>query len=378
MSGLFRAPSLDEHLAKLPKLPTDPVRIATVLVERGLLTTFQAKMLLAGKIRCFRLGSYVVRDKLGSGAMGTVFLAEHDPSRQFVALKVFHPTAKGGARLITDQFLQEVCAAITLDHPNIVRIHDVVEEGNTQYLVMEYVEGVSLDALLKRGGPIPPSQAVAYIARAATGLQYAYENGFVHGAIKPGNLILSPTGAVKILDMGLAQAAVRERHERNEQLAPGAIPGTVDFVSPEQALGAANIDIRSDVYSLGATFFALVRGHTLFQGNATQKLAQLRSREAPDLAHLDPTFPPKLAAIVAKMLARKPQDRYQTPAEVLAALDPWPPQDERARVGAGAGGADPVATPTPVGQSRWGFREPGSPTHPGSSGGSRYHADTFS
>jgi serine/threonine protein kinase len=344
MSGIFQTPSLDERLAELPNLPTDPVRLAAVLVERGLLTRFQAKLLLAGKFKGFRLGQYVIRDKLGSGGMGTVFLAEHDTLCRSVALKVLNPTAMGDAKLNVERFLREARAAAALDHPNIVRIHDVAQQGNVRYLVMEYVDGVTLDALLTSNGPLPPSRAVAYIAQAAAGLQQAHEKGFVHRDIKPANLILAKDGVVKILDMGLARSASNDNDRLTDRLDKGAVFGTLDYVSPEQALCSPEVDIRSDVYSLGVTFFTLVRGHTPFEGNATQKLAQLVSREPPDLASLDATFPPKLAAIVAKMLAKKPKDRYQTPAELIAALAPWLSQDESVKVAVGLNGTDPVTT----------------------------------
>jgi hypothetical protein len=209
---------------------------------------------------------------------------------------------------------------------------------------MEYVEGTTLDALLTSGGPVTPSRAVAYIAQAAAGLQHAYEKGFVHRDIKPANLILTRDGVVKILDMGLARSSTQEHDKLTQQLDQGTVLGTVDFVSPEQALGVAEIDIRSDIYSLGATFFTLVRGQPPFEGNSTQKLAQLQSREAPDLAELDATFPPQLAAVVAMMLAKKPRDRFQTPADVIDALAPWLSRDEGVKVVAGLSGADPVAT----------------------------------
>jgi serine/threonine protein kinase len=343
-SGIFQNPSLDERLAELPNLPTDPARIAAVLVERGLLTQFQAKLLLAGKFRGFRLGQYVIRDKLGSGGMGTVYLAEHDALCRSVAIKVLHATSTGDAQLTIERFLREARAAAALDHPNIVRIHDVAQHGNIRYLVMEYVDGVTLEDLIARDGPMDSSRAVAYVAQAASGLQQAHEKGFVHRDIKPANLILGKDGVVKILDMGLARSSTSENDKLTDRLDKGAVLGTIDFISPEQAMCAPEIDIRSDIYSLGVTFFTLVRGHTLFEGNATQKLAQLMSRQPPDLADLDATFPPKLATIVAKMLAKKPQDRYQTPAELIAALTPWLSHYDSVRVAVGLSGTEPVST----------------------------------
>src|SRR5262249_24081059 len=164
--------------------------------------------------------------------------------------------------------------------------------------------------------------ATDYIAQAAAGLQHAHERNFVHRDIKPGNLILDKSGTVKILDMGLARSA--DAQDRlTERLDNGAVVGTADFIAPEQALNQPNIDGRADIYSLGATFFALLVGKPPFEGNTTQKLLQHQLRSTPKVAWVDSALPKGLSAVVARMLAKKPADRYQIPAEVIAALSPW-------------------------------------------------------
>jgi serine/threonine protein kinase len=205
---------------------------------------------------------------------------------------------------------------------------------------MEYVDGQTLDKLLARGGGIAPSLAVGYIAQAAAGLQHAHEKGFVHRDIKPANLILGADGTVKLLDMGLARSLTSAADNITEMLDKGAAVGTADFIAPEQALGDVQVDIRADIYSLGATFFALVAGKPPFRGSTSQKLAQHQMKPAPDLAAQDRTFPPELALVVSKMLAKKPEERYQTPADVIAALAPWLSDDGEHKVVVGLSGTD--------------------------------------
>src|SRR5579883_699434 len=273
--------------------------------------------------------------------MGAVYLAEHETLRRRVALKVLTPpNGDANGKLTVERFLREARAAAALDHPNIVRIHDVAQQADVHYLVMEYVEGQTLDQMLEAGGPVTPSRAVGYVAQAAAGLQHAHEKGFVHRDIKPANLIVAKDGTVKILDMGLARSFTAERDKLTEVMDQGAIIGTADFIAPEQAMNAPHIDIRADVYSLGATFFALVTGKPPFAGNTTQKLIQHQMKEAPDLTVLDKTFPPELAGVVAKMLQKKPEKRYQTPAEVITALAPWLSDDGGTKVMAGLSGTD--------------------------------------
>jgi hypothetical protein len=334
-SGIVPEKQLTEFLGGLDDPPQDPVRLAAVLVKRGVVTNFQAKLLLAGKYRGFRIGQYVIRDQLGQGGMGAVYLAEHETLRRRVALKVLSKADAAGPAGV-ERFMREARSAAALDHPNIVRLFDVGRQGSLHYLVMEYVDGQTLEQVLTRG-PIPCGRAAEYIAQAAAGLQHAYEKGFVHRDIKPANLMLARNGTIKILDMGLARSY--DGGDRlTELLDQGVILGTADFISPEQAINSPDVDTRSDVYSLGATFYALVTGRPPFEGNTTQKLLQHQMREAPLLNELDPTFPDGLADVVAVMMAKRPEDRFQTPAEVIAALAPWVPNS--AQVVAGLSGTD--------------------------------------
>ncbi|QEL13818.1 serine/threonine-protein kinase [Limnoglobus roseus] len=340
-SGIYAPQQLDDRLKGVPNLPADANQSAAVLVQQGMLTRFQAKLLLTGRYRGFKLGSYILREQIGQGGMGAVYLAEHATLQRKVALKVLPPVAKdGNARLNVERFLREARSVAALDHPNIVRIHDVGQQGEVHYLVMEYVDGQSLEDMLKKGGPIPASRAVEFIAQAAAGLQHAHEKKFIHRDIKPANLMLAKDGTVKLLDLGLARSSSDERDKLTEKMDEGAIVGTADFISPEQALNHPSIDIRSDIYSLGATFFALVTGTPPFAGNTTQKLMQHQMKDAPSLTTIDRTFPPELGKVVAKMLQKKPEKRFQSPAEVIQAVAAWLPNAGAQRMVVSLSGTD--------------------------------------
>jgi len=307
----------------LAALPPEPQKAAAVLVAKGVVTRFQALQLLQGRHKGFKLGPYVVLDQIGRGGMGVVYLAEHQDLHRKVAIKVLVVGKDDDARLAAERFLREARAAAALDHPNIVRIFDVSRHNDVPYLVMEFVEGETLQHTLDRKGRLGLAAAADVVAQAAAGLQHAHEKGFIHRDIKPGNLMRDRAGLVKILDMGLARRTTGTTDRLTEKLDAGAVVGTADFIAPEQALNAPHVDLRGDVYSLGATFFALVTGKAPFDGNTTQKLLQHQLAPAPALTKLVPAVPPGLAAVAAKMLEKKPADRYQTPGDVIAALAPW-------------------------------------------------------
>ncbi len=312
-----------QKLAQAAKmtLPADPQKAAAALVSNGIITRFQAQQLLAGRHKGFRLGSYAILDLLGRGGMGAVYLAEHLGLHRKVALKVLIPGKDDDQKAAVEAFQREARAVAALDHPNIVRIFDVSSHNDTPYLVMEYVEGESLQQVLERSGPIAFPAATEYIAQVAAGLQHAHERGFVHRDIKPANLMRERNGVIKILDMGLARAATTKENAA-EHGKSGEVAGTADFIAPEQGMNLL-MDSRADIYALGATLFALIIGKPPFEGNTTQKLLQHQLKTPPTLTSMSPSVPMELSAVVAKMLEKKPDDRYQTPAEVIAALAPW-------------------------------------------------------
>jgi WD40 repeat protein len=242
--------------------------------------------------------------------------------RRRVALKVL-PAEVVNEPGVLERFRREARAVAALDHPNIVRAFDFRQEGALHFLVMEYVEGASLQELVNRQGPLPIAQACAYIQQAALGLQHAHEAGLVHRDIKPANLLVDRAGVVKILDLGLARYGP-EGESLTKKFDEGAVRGTADYIAPEQALNLHNVDGRADVYSLGATLYALLAGQPPFhEGTVAQKLLWHQMLEPTSLRELRPQVPEELAEVVAGMMAKDPADRFQSPVEVIEALQPW-------------------------------------------------------
>lgn len=265
---------------------------------------------------------YRIVKPLGEGGMGVVYQAEHRVMERTVALKVIasrlvsHPGA-------VERFHQEVKAAARLSHRNIVTAHDAEQIGNLHFLVMEFVEGESLNALVARQGRLPIKRACYYIWQAALGLGHAHENGMVHRDIKPQNLMLTPQGVVKILDFGLARLAAQEGMDDDKTglTAVGIAVGTPDYMAPEQARDSRSVDARADIYSLGATFYFLLTGQTLFPvGSALEKVLAHIERKPRPATDLRPDIPPEVANILNRMLEKNPANRYQTPGEVAEDL----------------------------------------------------------
>jgi serine/threonine protein kinase len=346
-----------DQLRARAALPTDPKKMAGLLIHNGFLTYFQAEQFLQGKWKRFTVGKYKILERIGSGGMGQVFLCEHKMMRRRVAVKVL-PTARAGDSSALGRFQREARAVAALDHPNIVRAYDIDQDGNLHFLVMEYVDGSSLQEMVKKGGPMDPLRACHYIRQSAIGLQHAYDAArLIHRDIKPGNILVDRQGVVKILDMGLA----RFSHDEEDQLTKKhdeTVLGTADYLAPEQAMDSHAVDIRADIYSLGATFYFLLTGQPPFpEGSVAQKLIWHQTKEPRPIRELRPAAPPALVALICKMTAKKPEDRFQMPADVAEALVPWtqtpippPPEHEM-----------PHLSPAALG--------PGTGTGPGASNG---------
>ena len=260
--------------------------------------------------------------KIGEGGMGEVYLAEHRVMERQVALKVIRPALLNDAATV-QRFRAEVKAAARLSHPNIVTAYDAEQSGDLHLLVLEYVEGISLIDYLKQKGPLPIEEACHFIRQAALGLQHAHEMGMVHRDIKPQNLMLTPKGQVKILDFGLARLTTTQP-AATPLTVVGTFMGTPDYISPEQVLDCSKADIRSDIYSLGCTFYNLLTGQPPFVESTTMLLVQAHIGQQPEpVTQFRPQAPAALADILAKMLAKQPGERYQTPMEVARALAPF-------------------------------------------------------
>ncbi|MBX7103127.1 MAG: protein kinase [Gemmataceae bacterium] len=299
-----------------------PTRFAGQLVRDGLLTHFQAEQLLAGKWKRFSIGKYRVLERLGSGGMGQVFLCEHKLMRRRVAVKVL-PSAKAEDPAALERFYREARAVAALDHPNLVRAFDIDQDDQLHFLVMEYVDGASLQEIIKKSGPMDPTRAAHYMHQAAVGLDYANQvAGLVHRDIKPGNILIDRTGVVKILDMGLARFFNDETDVLTRKYDESVL-GTADYLSPEQAIDSHSVDIRADIYSLGATFYFVLAGQPPFpDGTVAQKLIWHQSKAPRPLADIRPGLPPELVRIVERMLRKDKSERYLTPAELADELVP--------------------------------------------------------
>jgi tRNA A-37 threonylcarbamoyl transferase component Bud32 len=272
-----------------------------------------------------RLGQYELLERLGAGAMGQVFKARHPLMGRVVAVKVLRPHCLRHPEA-APRFVREIRALARLDHPNIVRAHDAGQAGATLFLVMEYVEGVTLDRLVRERGPLPLAQACDYVRQAALGLQHAFEHGMVHRDVKPANLILTPAGQVKVLDLGLA--LLREGPcAAARQTVAGQVLGTLEYMAPEHGADARGVDIRADVYSLGCTLYDLLAGRPPFSGPGYASIPRLLKAHAeapvPPIRQYRPDVPDGLVAVLERMLAKDPARRYATPAEVAEALRPF-------------------------------------------------------
>lgn len=327
-SGLVdadRFAKLRKEIDKQGAKADDPRPIAEALVRDRALTSWQAENLLRGKRRGFVIDKYRLLSPLGRGGMNAVYLAEHSLMRRRCAIKIL-PEKELGEQATVERFHREARAVALLDHTNIVRAYDFgkVVDGNRpiHFFAMELVVGESLEERVTREGPLPPVEAANFIRQVADGLAHAHAAGIVHRDIKPGNLLVDRDGVVKILDLGLAKFFGDEPVQKAE--GGQQVFGTVDFLSPEQALNSQTADARSDIYSLGCTLYFLLVGHAPFpEGTLTQRLVGHVSQKPVPIAEKRPDVPADLAAIVDRMMAKKPADRIQTAEEVTELLRQW-------------------------------------------------------
>jgi serine/threonine-protein kinase len=275
-----------------------------------------------GKVKGLVFGDYRVLDKLGQGGMGVVLKAQHQRMDRIVAVKMISGAALKSPDAIK-RFYREVKAAAKLMHPNIVAAHDACEHDGVHYLIMEYAEGKDLGALVKEKGPLPIAQAVDYTIQAARGLQYAHKQSIVHRDIKPANLLVDKEGTVKILDMGLARiAGLADDADVDRLTARGQVMGTCDYMAPEPAMDTHHVDARADIYSLGCTLYRLVAGDAMYKGDTLVKILWAHQQgPIPSLCQARGDVSPQLDSVFQKMVAKKPEDRQQSMAEVIADLE---------------------------------------------------------
>lgn len=329
--------------------PDSPEQLAEFLVRLGKLTPFQAERLLTSQWRSITLGNIVLQEKIGEGGMGEVFRAEHRRMKRLVVVKLL-PKAAMESPILVKRFQREVEVAARLIHPHIVTAYDAGEKRGVHFLVMEYVDGRDLGTLVDRFGPMPLETAISCILQAAQGLQFAHGCGVIHRDVKPGNLLLDRSRTVKILDMGLALLHdYRATNPTEELTETDKIIGTVEYMSPEQAEDSSAVDHRTDIYSLGCTFYRLLTGIPPFhRPTAMNTLMAHRSAPIPSLRAACPEIPRPVDELFQRMVAKRPSDRPQTMQGLIDELEEfldlndfdvgawsWPPQTEELAAGNG-------------------------------------------
>ena len=322
-SGIVADGKLKASLAKLADAAdgskVDTEKLSSHLVDSGLITSWHVDKLLGGKYKGFFLGKFKLLGHLGSGGMSSVYLAQHKVSQQTRAMKVL-PRKRVSDKSYLERFYREGQAAAALNHPNVVRIYDICNEGDTHYMVMEHVKGSDLYEIVKKSGPLAPEVAAEYILQAAAGLQHAHDKGMVHRDIKPANLLRTDEGVVKILDLGLALFQ-QEEEESLTVLHNEKVMGTADYLSPEQAVNSHNVDHRADIYSLGCTLYFLLVGKPPFsEGSLAQRIAMHQTKYPKSLKEVRPEVPDELVAICEKMMLKDPDERYGTSDQVSRAV----------------------------------------------------------
>ena len=368
----FLSSSQGEALNKERSRFVSSVQLCGELVQRGWLTPYQQAQILSGNGEKLIIGSYRVQAPLGEGGMGMVFKAIQPKLDRIVALKVIRPQVLAARPEILSRFHREAKAIAQLNHPNVVILFDADEINGTHFIAMEYVDGQTLEKMVRTQGPMSIRQACEYMRQSALGLQHAYEVGLVHRDIKPSNILVAhksnpgeisktsarlarPSlvtvrdrdrmtqsnssssrmsqgwGQVKVLDMGLARLTDgpegdedRPQHEQTPLTRAGALLGTPDFIAPEQARDARQVDIRADIYSLGCTFYYVLTGKPPFPGGTdVQKLIRHQSEKPYPIEELRPGIPNEVIQILNRMLEKRPDDRYPTPRHLADALDAY-------------------------------------------------------
>ena len=301
-------------------LPPTPPDDKTVISKRpptmdaplpGLATTQHLGKTLIGK----KLEHYELVEFVGGGGMGAVFRANDTRLGRTVAVKVLSRDQTDDETI--RRFRNEAQSAARLDHPNIARVHYVGEENGWNYIVFEFIEGTNLRDVVEDNGPLPLEEALSYTLQVSEALQHASSRDVVHRDIKPSNVLLMESGQVKLVDMGLARLH-QVQSSSDDLTASGVTLGTFDYISPEQARDPRVADVRSDIYSLGCTLYYMLVGQPPFpDGTALQKLLRHNADEPPDVRIFRPELSTKVSALIARMLAKRPAQRFQTPAELI-------------------------------------------------------------
>jgi WD40 repeat protein len=342
---LGEAPGLEEYLGRFPTFAVqleNQIRLHRTVSE-GLHPEpekrIEAPTLPEESVGWPTVPGYQIVEEIARGGMGIVYKAQQRSLQRVVALKVINEGRLGPEEAVK-RFQREALAAARLSHPNIVMVYDAGKVGELHYIAMEYLEGIDLESLVEESGRLAVWQACDYVRQAAWGLQHAFERGMVHRDIKPANLIAIPVEAqpagkgaappagasghlIKVLDMGLARfTEINQPAEWGTMTMAGSLVGTPNFMAPEQALDSHRADVRSDLYSLGCTFYYLLLGKPPYLGRSVMETLDMHRWLSPRLVNrLRPDVPVAVADIIRKLMAKRPEERFQTPAELAGALE---------------------------------------------------------
>ena len=324
-SGLVDQVATDRLVEKVRKqrhgaLPENAKTLASHFTKEGFLTEWHVEKLLGGKYKGFFLGKYKLLGHIGTGGMSSVYLAEHIRMGDKRAIKVLPKSRVKDATYLA-RFQLEAKAIASLSHPNIVLAYDIDNEDDVHYIVMEYVDGLDLQQLVKRDGPIDFSTVADMVAQAARGLEHAHANGVIHRDVKPANLLMDKKGSVRLLDMGLALVAAGDDESltvaNNEN-----VLGTADYLAPEQALNSHKVDHRADIYGLGCTLYFLLTGKPPFSdGTLAQRIAKHQTEMPTPIRQIRSDCPGELEGICVKMIQKDPRYRYQSAGDVAEVLE---------------------------------------------------------
>lgn len=309
---------------KMRAMGLPPKKIGEILVEKKHMDVRQA--LKVFDIQVERLGynnikGYRLLSKLGHGSMGTIFKAKQLSMDRVVALKILSPRLSQNARFV-DRFLREARAVAKVNHPNIVQGIDVGQTDGVSYFAMEFIDGPSVKTLLDRGGAIDEKRALRIIIQIARALDHIHKHGLIHRDIKPDNIMINSSGVAKLCDLGLAKMTYMKGSKSASRTAYGGAVGTPNYISPEAALGDENCDIRSDIYSLGATLYHMVTGEVPFPGNnAAIVISRHISEPLTPPNEKNPLVSKELSWVIQKMMEKDRNKRYQTPSQLLEDLE---------------------------------------------------------
>jgi serine/threonine protein kinase len=322
-SGLLDRKQLQLALRGIARERRGDIRaVADHLVHGGHLSRFQARKILKGKWRGLILGPYQVLALIGRGGMGTVFLARDSRTNELLALKVL-PRSSAEKRQRA-RFRREMKISRQVDHPHLASTYSSGKIEDIYYIAMEYIPGKSLQRLVAAEGPLDVPRAARLLSEVAAGLDHAHGQGLIHRDLKPSNIMITPKDHAKVLDLGLALIEGEDVADVRVVGGRGYIVGTMDYIAPEQTANSAAVDRRADIYSLGCTLYFAITGRPPFPGGTSKEKIQRQRQEEPEsLLELKPTVPVEFALLIRRMMAKDPDDRPASAAEVIRKLRPW-------------------------------------------------------